>query len=451
MVAEGLKPGDRLALHWHNSFEAAALYFGTFKSGVIAVPINLRLKPAEIAYLFEHSGATVCLSSPPVAAAAEAAAASCPTMRRVIRALPDESHERELPSVDAARTAVILYTSGTTARPKGVEWSHEGMLGLCRSVESELWSGDDVGLCTTPMMHISALAFMIAGIQSGTATVLLPGFDPAAILDQAERHRCTYTFTLPALLQFILDEQARRPREIAALRTWLVGGDSVPGALYERARQVLGVSPQEVYASTEAGFISLNPVDAIREGSMGTPISSVQVRIVDPADNDVAEGETGELLLRNAAACSGYWRDAQATADLMRGGWLHTGDLASRDAEDYLWFRGRAKQIIVRAGSNISPQEVEETLYRHPAVREAGVTGRPDPVYGETVVAFIALKSGAEASESELREFARKRLADYKTPERIVFLSDLPKGLTGKVDRRALKETLMTEARGEAV
>lgn len=162
----------------------------------------------------------------------------------------------------------------------------------------------------------------------------------------------------------------------------------------------------------------------------------------------MAVGEVGELLVRSPGTCVGYWNDPAATRAALEDGWLHTGDLVSRDAEGYYWFRGRAKEIIIRAGSNISPQEVEEVLYHHPAVREVGVVGQPDPVYGETVVAFVVLREGATAEAAELREFARKSLADYKIPEKFVFLPVLPKGLTGKVQRRALKESLASAAAG---
>jgi long-chain acyl-CoA synthetase len=451
LVHEGLRPGDRMAIHWHNSFEAAVLYFAAFKAGLIAVPVNLRSKAPEIAHVFENSGAALCFSAPAFAPLAEAAARSCPSMGAVLNVLPVEVYDVALPAVDPDRVAVVMYTSGTTARPKGVMCSHRVFLEYCKCVKAELIGSDGIGLCTTPMMHIAALAMLIGSVYGGTGLALLPGFDPAAILDLIERYRCTYTMTLPALLQFVVDEQARSPRDVASLRTVLVGGDSVPLSLQRRFQELFGMPLQEFYGMTEGGFISINPRHAIRGGSMGIPISVVQIRIVDPAGNDVADGETGEIALRSPLACEGYWNDPQSTAALLRNGWLHTGDLGYRDAEGALWFRGRTKQIIVRAGSNISPQEVEEALYQHPAVREAGVVGKPDPVYGEVVVAFVSLRRAeTPGDESELREFTRARLADYKTPEYIRFLSELPKGLTGKVDRRALKEMLHAESQSAA-
>lgn len=445
LVEQGLRPGDRMAIHWHNSFEAVVLYFAAFKAGVIAVPVNLRLKAPEIAYIFENSGASLCFSAPAVAASAQTAAASCPSVRTVLSRIPASDSSVELPVLEPAGTAVIMYTSGTTARPKGAQWSHAAFLAGCRCVDTELIGGS-TGLCMTPMMHIGALAFTIASIYQRGSNVLLPGFDPAAVLDAIERHQCTHTFTLPALLQFVVDEQARSPRNVRSLRTVLAGGDSVSSTLHNRFQELFGIPLQQFYGLTEGGFVSVNPHHAIREGSMGVPTSIVQVRIVDPAGNEVPEGEVGEIVVRGPAVCGGYWNDPKLSAELVRDGWLFTGDLATRDAEGYLWFRGRAKQIIVRAGSNISPQEVEEALYQHPAVREVGVVGRPDPVYGELVVAFVALRGTAAAGESDLREFARERLADYKTPEQIYFIPELPKGLTGKVDRRALKERLLAES-----
>jgi long-chain acyl-CoA synthetase len=274
---------------------------------------------------------------------------------------------------------------------------------------------------------------------------VLVSFDPVAVLDAIERHRCTFFFVLPALGQFLVEEQMRRPRDVSSLQIVVAGGDTVPVSMQNRFQEHFGFRMQEGYGLTEGGFLSFNPADRIRMGSIGLPVPGVEMRLVDPMDHDVAEGEVGEIVVRSASTCAGYWNDPVATADMMRGGWLHTGDLGSRDADGYFWFRGRVKQIIVRAGSNISPQEVEEALYQHPAVLEAGVVGMPDPVYGELVAAFVALREGMAVDEAGLQAFARERLADYKTPERIFFVPELPKGLTGKVDRRSLKERLQAE------
>jgi long-chain acyl-CoA synthetase len=277
-------------------------------------------------------------------------------------------------------------------------------------------------------------------LYRGAAAVLLPAFDPAAALNAIEQFRVTYAVFLPALLQFVLEEQQRSPRDVSSLRAVLAGGDTVSVALQERAVQLFSRPVQEVYGMTEAVPITVTPGDGIRPGSIGMVAYGCEIRLVDPNGADVTDGAIGEIVVRSRAACRGYWADPEATAAALGNGWLRTGDLASRDADGYYWFKGRCKQLIIRAGSNISPQEVEEILYQHPAVLEAGVIGSPDAVYGETVVAFVTLRRGRLASPDELRQFARERLADYKVPERIILLGELPKGLTGKVHRRALKE-----------
>lgn len=191
---------------------------------------------------------------------------------------------------------------------------------------------------------------------------------------------------------------------------------------------------------TEALPITVNPKGAAQQGSIGVRIEGFDLRIAGRDGRDVAEGETGEILVRGPATCIGYWNDPEATRAALRDGWLSTGDLASRDADGYYWFQGRTKEIIIRAGSNISPQEVEEALYKHPAVLEAGVIGVADPIYGETVAAFVVLRRNQTIAPQELRQFAAQYLADYKLPEQIFFLEEMPKGATGKVHRRTLRE-----------
>lgn len=446
LLNHGLRPGDRLAIHWHNSYEAVLLYYAAFKAGIVAVPVNLRLKAPEIAYIFQHSTPSLCFSAPELAPVARAAAASCSSIPLVREEIPSEPQTGNLPSVEEAQTAAILYTSGTTAHPKGVELTHGAFVEICKSIRSEVVVDGGPGICMTPIVHIAALSQALGSIAAGVGVVLLPGFDPGRFLDAIERHGCTSTMALPSLLQFVLAEQSRHPRNLSSLRTVLAGGDKAPSSLHRQFSELLGFPLQEYYGLTEAGCVSVNPKHAVREGSMGLPLAVLQVRVVDVMGNDVPRGEAGEVLVRSPMMGKGYWNDPEATRNAFRDGWFHTGDLAAPDPGGYLWFRGRAKQIIVRGGSNVSPQEVEEVLCQHPAVREAGVVGRPEPKYGEVVVAFLVLhRPVTTGDEADIREFARTRLADYKTPERIIFRTELPKGLTGKVDRRTLRESLLSE------
>jgi long-chain acyl-CoA synthetase len=269
-------------------------------------------------------------------------------------------------------------------------------------------------------------------------------FDAGLVLDMIERFQCTYTLGLPVMVQSLVEEQGRNPRRVHSLRTFFAGGDSVPTMVQQRFQSLFGIPLREAYGMTETGLSLGNPADFIRPGSLGKPADGVDVRVVDSRGVEVPEGQTGEIAVRSPANFTGYWDDPAATQDTLRGGWVHTGDLAHRDADGYLWFDGRKKEIIVRDGLNISPQEVEEVLYDHAAVLEVAAIGAPDPLpaRGEQVVAFVRLREGVVATESELKAYASERLADFKVPAKIIFSESLPKGITGKIQRRALKETL---------
>jgi long-chain acyl-CoA synthetase len=294
-------------------------------------------------------------------------------------------------------------------------------------------------------MHMAGMTNLITSVHQATPVAMLAKFDPAAALDAIERYSCSAMTCLPALTLFVVEEQARKPRNISSLRLVTAGGDAVPLALQNRFKALFGIPLVEGYGMTECNPVACNPVDEPRMGSMGLPIEGVDIRVVDSDGQDVADGETGEIAIRSPATCIGYWNDPVATVATLESGWFHTGDLASRDADGYYWFKGRKKEIIIRAGSNISPQEVEEALYKHPAVLEAGVVGIPDPIYGERVVAAIVLREGQTVDPQELRQFAQKLLADYKLPEEILFLKELPRSPVGKVHRRTLKEKLLAQ------
>jgi long-chain acyl-CoA synthetase len=446
LIGQGLQPGDRVAIHWSNSIEVVEVFFAIFKAGMIAVPINLRLKQPEVAWILEHSQSVMCFSEPALALIAEQARSAGASLRCVLTELPAlaTGNTRSLPEVQDHQPAAILYTSGTTARAKGVTHTHRTLREAARLVVQDMLGPEDIVLTMTQMMHAIGLgADLLPALYLGIPAVLLPTFEPGAVLDAIERFRCTYTLALPALMQFVVEEQARKPRDVSSLRTVLAGGDCVPVNMQERFATLFKIPLQEAIGMTETFPIAINPKRAIRPGSLGIRRPEVELAIVDGDDRKLPEGETGEIVVRSPANCIGYWNDAAATEALLRGGWLHTGDLATRDSDGYFWFKGRKKEIIIRGGSNISPQEVEEVLYHHPAVFEAGVIGAPDPTYGEAVIAFVSLRNGNAPSEAELRAYVRARLADYKVPERILFIPALPTGITGKVHRPALKGMLL--------
>ena len=443
----GLQPGDRVAACSPNSIELVQVYLGLFKAGLIAVPINTRLKPDEVHYILGHAQPRMAYCEPSLVPLLEQAGAAFP----VFSCLPDEAaagaNSRDPSGIGPDSLAVIIYTSGTTARPKGVAHTQASLCqaGLNGTRISHQVS-DRIRLLLLPMMHISGLWILATAVREGAPMVLLPRFEPAAALDAIEQFGCTITGGLPTMILALVEEQAKRPRQVKTLRSVFGGGDAVSPLLQSRFKELFGAELLEAYAMTELCPMCANVDGASQTGSVGMPLDGVDIRLVDLDGQDVPQGETGEIVARGPALCAGYWNDPQATRAAMGSGWLHTGDLGTRDHNGFIWFKGRKKEIIIRAGSNISPQEVEEALYKHPAVLEAGVIGVPDPVTIERVVAFVVLKEGHAASAGELCTFARQHIADYKAPEEIHFRTELPKNPVGKVQRRALKDMLSAPA-----
>ena len=437
---QGLKRGDRVAVCSLNSIELVQVYLGLFKAGLIVVPINTRLKPEEIHYILGHAGCRMAFCEPCFTPLLEQAGVAIP----VVSVLPETPAQTcDLPDIGPDSLAMIVYTSGTTARPKGVAHTHGSLseTGLNGSRLTPDMS-DHVRLLFVPMMHISGVWFVSTALCEGTPMVLLPRFEPGVALDAIAAFGITTAGGLPTMLLMMVEEQVARPRNVSTLRSVIGGGDVVSPTLQHRFREVFGLGLHEIYAMTELCPMTANRQDAFREGSVGVPLEGVDLRVVDLDGRDVPAGETGEIIARGLARCAGYWNYPEATRAAMGGGWLHTGDLGARDEDGFVWFKGRKKEVIIRAGSNISPQEVEAALYKHPAVLEAGVIGVPDPVTIERVAAFVVLREGHAASAEDLCAFARLHIADYKAPEEIHFRSCLPKNPVGKVQRRALKEML---------
>ncbi len=441
LLQQGLHAGDRVAIHWANSIEIVTLYFACFKAGLIVVPVNIRLKPAEVEYILRHSEASICFTQPSLAPVAEKAVALGSLSTPLHSVVPrDNDLNGTLPEIGSSAPAAILFTSGTTARPKGVVHTHASLSATARFTLLLTEGSATIGMPTTQVSHMSALCFLLSNIAAHRTFVMMPAFDPALALDLIERHRVTCLVALPPMLALMADKQERQPRDVSSLRSLLVGGDSVPLPLQEQARTLFGLSVLEVFGLSESCPALWNTTEYLRAGSVGKTGAETKI---GPQGTDGSG--VGELLLRSPANCVGYWRDPETTALLLRDGWLHTGDLVRQDRDGYIWFAGRLKQIVVRGGSNISPQEVEAALYRHPSVSQAGVIGFPDVLLGQKVAAYVALREGFTLSETELRDFAREHLADYKVPENIWFLPELPKGLTGKIDRRALAEMSLRE------
>jgi long-chain acyl-CoA synthetase len=398
LLARGLEPGCRVAVHWCNSIEVVTLYFACFKAGLIAVPINIRLKVPEVAWMLQHSQPAICFSQPQLNSITSQAVAEAGIRVDIHSALPVlEGGSASLPTRDADEPCAIFYTSGTTARPKGVTHSHASLAGTAQLVGPMLSAARAIALSLTQVSHMSAMALLLPALFGPHTSVLLPAFDPGAALTLIERHRVDFLLGLPALLAMVAEEQSHRPRDVSSLRRCLVGGDAAPLMLHDKYRDLFSVPLYEAIGMSESVPISWNVEGDIRPGSCGKPRLGVEIKVV-PLEGDPRG--VGELAARSPATFLHYWRDPEATSETLRDGWIHTGDLVHEDVDGYLWFAGRLKQIIIRGGSNIAPQEVEDAIYQHPAVLETGVFGVPHPLWGQVVQACVVLREGHNVSEA---------------------------------------------------
>jgi acyl-CoA synthetase (AMP-forming)/AMP-acid ligase II len=452
LLSLGLRPGDRVALHMQNSIETAMIYLACFKAGLIVVPCKTGLKADELEFALEHSQARIYMAHSMLYDRFSAVRPKLPAIERTVLvdqespqnealnfdALPAHDSGTPLPPVTPDAGATIIYTSGTTARPKGILHTHQS-LWHCARLHSEAteFRSDGRMLLMCPMMHMSGLLQLLTTVFVGGTAVIVPPLDPVAALDAIEQERCTHMLGMPAAYHFMVREQERAPRRIDTIRSAVSGGDSVPVALVQAFQSAFGVLLLEGHGMSECAPNIVNPRVGFRPGSLGRPLPGVEARI------DAAPGEAGELLLRTPAMFAGYWRDEEETRRAFQDGFLRTGDLARIDDDGFFWFAGRSKEIIVHGASNISPQEVEEVICRHPAVAQAGVVGVPDATWGESVRAFVVLKAGAAATGDDLRAFLLKRLGNWKVPDSFYFERELPLGPTGKVNRRLLREVAL--------
>ena len=447
--AHGLQPGDRVALMLPNVPYFPAIYYGALAAGAIAVPLNVLNKRREVKYYLRDCGAKLMFVWHDFAGEAQpaGAASGCET----ISVVPGEFEQTLFASEPAEGpiprepddTAVLLYTSGTTGHPKGAELTHANLLSNC-AASRDLFALDAgvVVLGALPLFHsFGQTCAMNSCVLAGGLLTLLPRFEPRKALEIIERDRVSVFVGVPSMYGAMLNLPDRDRYDTSALRVCGSGGASMPVELMRGFEQAFGCAVLEGYGLSETSPVaSFNHPDRERKpGSVGTPIAGVEMRVVDEADHDLPAGEIGEIVVRGANVMKGYWNRPEATAEAMRGGWFHTGDLARVDSEGYFFIVDRKKDMIIRNGFNVYPREVEEVLYEHPAVREAAVVGVPHDQYGEEVGAAIALKQDACATAEELRGFVRERVAAFKYPRLVWIVDELPKGPTGKILKREIK------------
>jgi len=447
LAARGVAPGDRVGLMLPNVPQFPVLYYGVLRAGAVVVPMNPLLKAREVEYYLGDSGARLVFAWHAVAAeaakGAEAAGAGFVPVdpEGLDRLLGEHAPVTAVTSRADDDTAVILYTSGTTGKPKGAELTHANLARNAAVSATTLFhlEPDDVVMGCLPLFHsFGQTCGLNAAVSSGACLTLLPRFDPARALEVVQRDKVTVFEGVPTMYVALLNHPRRDDCDVSSLRVCVSGGAALPVEVLRGFEGTFGCIILEGYGLSETSPVaSFNHPDRPRRpGSVGTPIEGVELRLVDPAGADVPAGEVGEVAIRGHNVMKGYWLRPEATAEAIPDGWLRTGDLGRQDEDGYLFIVDRKKDLIIRGGFNVYPRELEEVLYEHPAVAEAAVVGVPHPTLGEEVGAAVVLKPGAAATPEELRAFCKERVAAYKYPRHVWLEAALPKTATGKLLRR---------------
>ncbi|MDX1615014.1 MAG: long-chain fatty acid--CoA ligase [Candidatus Promineifilaceae bacterium] len=471
LVALGIEPGDKVALSCPNLPYFPIVYYGILKAGAVVVPLNVLLKGREIAYHLQDSEAKAyfCFEGTeqlPMGQLGQAGFEDADDCRHFIVMTADPSVASPVegvqtlgmvmgtqpPTFDTVPTnaddaAVILYTSGTTGRPKGAELSHSNMVMNARLADNLFHRVEhDVHLIALPLFHSFGQSVqMNAGLYTGSTLVLLPRFAPEAALGLMQQEEVTFFAGVPtmywALLNYPQADQFDLASIAANLRLAVSGGSAMPVEVMRAFEDRFKVKIQEGYGLSETSPVaSFNRLEMERKpGSVGVPVWGVAIRIFDAGDQEVEQGELGEIVIRGHNVMKGYYNKPEATADAMRGGWFHTGDIGRKDEDGYIYIVDRVKDMIIRGGFNVYPREVEEVLMSHPAISLAAVVGVPHEQYGEEIKAFVVPTGEQELQAAEIVAWSKENMADYKYPRLVEFRDTLPMNATGKILKTELR------------
>jgi long-chain acyl-CoA synthetase len=447
--AKGTRPGDRVGVMLPNVPYFAVVYYGILSAGGVVVPMNVLLKEREVAYYLGDAEARLLFAWHEFADAAHAGSHRANADCLLVEPGDFESlvaRSEESPGLverGGRETAVILYTSGTTGTPKGAELTHDN---LSRNVEIAIGlfnlRDDAVTLGALPLFHsFGQTCGLNATIRAGGCLTLVPRFDAGKALEVIQRDGVTVFEGVPTMYGALLSHPERERFDVSTLRVCVSGGAALPVEVMRSFEDAFGCTILEGYGLSETSPIaSFNHPDRERKpGSIGTPVEDVRMKVVGEDGRELALGEVGEIVIQGHNVMMGYWRRPDATAEAIRNGWFHTGDLARVDEDGYFFIVDRKKDMVIRGGYNVYPREIEEVLYEHEAVREAAVIGVPHPELGEEVAAAVVLVPGATADEAEILDFVKGQVAAYKYPRLVWFVDELPKGSTGKILKREIE------------
>ncbi|MEO8434934.1 MAG: long-chain fatty acid--CoA ligase [Pyrinomonadaceae bacterium] len=453
LAAQGIRKADVVSLLMPNSAEYIIAYFACWKLGALAGPLNSLLKAEEMSYVLSNSEAKALLAHSDFLPTIESIRKDLPILKDVVpfddvsratNQFSDDGEDLSLPALKKDDEAIIIYTSGTTGKPKGCLLTHGNIIANAQQISEWLgFTQSDRLLTVMPLFHMNAVSVTtMSALYAGGSTVVSPKFSASRFWQIISDYQITSFGSVATMLSILLNNYPGGVPEgltTKQLRFAMCGSAPVPAETLKRFEETFGCLVIEGYGLSESTCRStFNPPDTRRRaGSCGLPIGN-EMRVVDDDDREVADGELGEIVLRGENVLKGYYRDEKATERAFRGGWFHTGDIGYRDESGFYYIVDRKSDMIIRGGENIYPREIDEVLYRHPAVAAAATIGVPDKLYGEEVAAFIVLKADAQLTGENIIEYCREHLADYKCPKSVHIVKDIPKGPTGKLLKREL-------------
>ena len=460
LLSLGIEPGDRVAVQLPKCLPFITFHLATMQIGAIFLPLNPAYPPSELRYFLADSAARLLIADAEDQAKLDPITAALPHHQKTAYIhkpgdsgadwLLDYSAQRDYPlPSDPDQTAMMLYTSGTTSRPKGALISHGNLTANIRSLhEAWGWRADDVLLHALPIFHVHGLVVALHGaLHAGATAILCLAFDAAEVLELLASRRFSVFMGVPTMHRRLYQLASGRRIDLSHMRLMTSGSDRLPDDLFFGYQETFNITLLERYGMTETGMNLSNPLQGERRvGSVGMPLPDVSARIVDPeTEASLPDGQVGEVQIKGAHVFKGYWRQPEKTAAAFSpDGWLRTGDMGMREADGYFSLKGRAKDLIITGGLNVYPPEVELALMRHPAVAACAVIGCPDTEWGEQVVAVIIPQHGARVDEAAICAFCREQLAAYKAPRRVILVDDFPRNALGKIQKAKLRAQFCT-------
>ena len=444
LVEMGIGRGDVVALVLPNSVELVTIMFAAWRLGAALTPVNPALTKPEVQYQLTDSGARLVVADDSSLSKVGGGVAGVCVVDQLLRR--DGGTDLIPPRTEPDELALMIYTGGTTGRPKGVMLDHANLVATAAMIVDwfEMTAADRC-LLVLPLFHVNGIMVsVVSPLVAGGSTVIAPRFNPKTFWDLVERVRPTYFSAVPTIYAML----TRLPPEVrpdtASLRCAVCGAAPMPGAAIHAFEDRYGVRILEGYGQSEGTVVTTaNPLTGLRKpGTVGLPLPGQEVRVVGNDDEPLPPGQVGEVTVRGPNVMRGYLGKTKETAETLRGGWLHTGDLGRFDEDGYLVLVDRLKDMIIRGGENIYPKEIEDVLHTHPSVLEAAVVGRPDPLFGEEPVAFVVLRPGLTVEPDELIEHCQSVLAKFKVPRAVFIETDLPQTPIGKIAKPALRERI---------